>query len=58
MTLWSMAKSPIMFGGDMRDLDDPTYQLLTNPILLEIDTSSSDNREACENIYCYKSLKS
>lgn len=51
MTLWSMAKSPLMFGGDVRDLDDPTYKLLTNPILLEIDSFSSNNREACEAIY-------
>ncbi|KAI7727332.1 hypothetical protein M8C21_027604 [Ambrosia artemisiifolia] len=31
MTLWSMARSPLMFGGDMRKLDDTTYGLITNP---------------------------
>ncbi|KAF5793608.1 putative alpha-galactosidase [Helianthus annuus] len=47
MTLWSMARSPLMFGGDMRKLDDTTYGLITNPILLEINSFSSNNKEAC-----------
>ncbi|KAG8366015.1 hypothetical protein BUALT_Bualt17G0032200 [Buddleja alternifolia] len=47
MTLWSMAKSPLMFGGDMRQLDDATFSLITNPTLLEINSFSSNNREAC-----------
>ncbi|KAK9751146.1 hypothetical protein RND81_02G245300 [Saponaria officinalis] len=45
MTLWAMAKSPLMFGGDMRKLDDRTYNLLTNPTILEINTYSSKNKE-------------
>ncbi|KAJ0537362.1 putative alpha-galactosidase [Helianthus annuus] len=45
MTLWSMARSPLMFGGDMRKLDDTTYGLITNPILLEINSFSSNNKE-------------
>ncbi|XP_030960864.1 uncharacterized protein LOC115982415 [Quercus lobata] len=45
MTLWSMAKSPLMFGGDLRKLDETTYNLLTNPILLEINSFSSNNME-------------
>ncbi|KAL0421464.1 UNVERIFIED_CONTAM: hypothetical protein Slati_3169300 [Sesamum latifolium] len=45
MTLWSMAKSPLMFGGDMRRLDDATFSLLTNPTLLEINSFSSNNKE-------------
>uniref|UniRef100_A0A7C9A2G4 Alpha-galactosidase n=1 Tax=Opuntia streptacantha TaxID=393608 RepID=A0A7C9A2G4_OPUST len=45
MTLWSMAKSPIMFGGDMRRLDSMTYGLITNPVLLEINSFSSNNHE-------------
>ncbi|KAK4402713.1 hypothetical protein Sango_1012000 [Sesamum angolense] len=47
MTLWSMAKSPLMFGGDMQQLDDATFSLLTNPTLLEINSFSSNNKEAC-----------
>ncbi|KAK9934617.1 hypothetical protein M0R45_021754 [Rubus argutus] len=45
MTLWSMAKSPLMFGGDVRKLDDTTTSLLTNPTLLEINSFSSNNKE-------------
>lgn len=42
-----MAKSPLMFGGDMRKLDDTTYSLITNPTALEINAFSSNNQEAC-----------
>lgn len=45
MTLWSMARSPLMFGGDMRRLDDATFNLLSNPTLLEINSFSSNNKE-------------
>ncbi|KAG8640084.1 alpha-galactosidase isoform X2 [Manihot esculenta] len=45
MTLWAMAKSPLMFGGDVRRLDDTTYNLITNPTILEINYFSSNNRE-------------
>ncbi|WCJ38572.1 Melibiase family protein [Euphorbia peplus] len=45
MTLWAMAKSPLMFGGDVRKLDDFTYNLITNPTILEINSFSSNNRE-------------
>ncbi|XVF85070.1 hypothetical protein PTKIN_Ptkin17bG0088900 [Pterospermum kingtungense] len=46
MTLWAMAKSPLMFGGDVRNLDEFTYSLITNPTLLEINSFSSNNMEA------------
>ncbi|XP_052205273.1 alpha-galactosidase mel1 [Diospyros lotus] len=45
MTLWSMAKSPLMFGGDMRKLDETTFNLITHPTLLEINSFSSNNME-------------
>ncbi|XP_042500713.1 uncharacterized protein LOC122078683 isoform X2 [Macadamia integrifolia] len=45
MTLWSMAKSPLMFGGDMRKLDERTYGLITHPVLLEINSFSTNNME-------------
>ncbi|XP_075482916.1 uncharacterized protein LOC142523153 isoform X2 [Primulina tabacum] len=45
MTLWSMVKSPLMFGGDMRQLDDTTFKIITNPTLLEINSFSSNNKE-------------
>lgn len=40
-----MAKSPLMFGGDVRKLDDITYGLITNPTVLEINHYSSNNKE-------------
>lgn len=48
MTLWSLAKSPLMYGGDVRKIDATTYELITNPTLLEINYFSSNNMEACE----------
>ncbi|XP_021901280.1 probable alpha-galactosidase D isoform X2 [Carica papaya] len=45
VTLWAMAKSPLMFGGDLRKLDDTTYNLITNPTILRINSFSSDNME-------------
>lgn len=43
VTLWSIARSPIMFGGDMVKLDDKTFSLITNPTLLEMNAYSSNN---------------
>ncbi|KAL3726404.1 hypothetical protein ACJRO7_031317 [Eucalyptus globulus] len=45
MTMWSIAKSPLMFGGDLRNIDDTTFSLITNPTLLEINSHSSNNVE-------------
>ncbi|KAG4402727.1 hypothetical protein GLYMA_02G267700v4 [Glycine max] len=45
MTLWCMAKSPIMYGGDLRNIDAWTLGLITNPTLLDINTFSSNNQE-------------
>ncbi|CAJ1971114.1 unnamed protein product [Sphenostylis stenocarpa] len=53
MTLWCMAKSPIMYGGDLRNIDPWTYDLITNPTLLEINSFSSNNQEACETFLAF-----
>ncbi|KAL8155462.1 hypothetical protein AgCh_000741 [Apium graveolens] len=45
MTLWSMARSPLMFGGDMRNLDRSTLDLIAHPVLMEINSFSSDNKQ-------------
>ncbi|KAF5741108.1 hypothetical protein HS088_TW10G00103 [Tripterygium wilfordii] len=45
MTLWAIAKSPLMIGGDLRKHDVTTYNLLTNPTLLEMNSFSSNNKE-------------
>ncbi|XP_061976096.1 alpha-galactosidase-like isoform X3 [Populus nigra] len=45
MTLCAMARSPIMFGGDVRRLDETTSNLITNPFILEINSFSTNNME-------------
>ncbi|KAJ8484156.1 hypothetical protein OPV22_016641 [Ensete ventricosum] len=45
VTLWSMAKSPLTFGGDLRNIDEITLSLITNPTLLEINSFSTNNKE-------------
>jgi hypothetical protein len=45
-----MARSPLMFGGDVRKLDEITYSLITNPFILEINSYSTNNMEACETM--------
>jgi len=45
MTLWSIFRSPLMFGGNMPDNDAFTLSLLTNPAVLEVDQNSAHNRE-------------
>jgi hypothetical protein len=45
MTLWAMAKSPLMFGGDATQLDAFTAALLTNEAVLKIDSASFFNKQ-------------
>jgi len=44
MTLWSIARSPLIMGGDLRKLDGPTTALLTNDEVLAVNQRSTDNR--------------
>ena len=44
MTLWSIARSPLIMGGDLRHLDDATRALLTNREVLAVNQASRDNR--------------
>jgi hypothetical protein len=44
MTLWSIARSPLIMGGDLRHLDAPTKALLTNPEVIAVNQASRDNR--------------
>ncbi|MDJ0278553.1 glycoside hydrolase family 27 protein [Sphingomonas sp. 2R-10] len=44
MTLWSIARSPLIMGGDLRHLDTPTLALLTNREVLAVNQASTDNR--------------
>ncbi|GEM46774.1 glycoside hydrolase family 27 protein [Deinococcus cellulosilyticus] len=45
MTLWCIAKSPLMFGGELRDLDPFTLSLLTNREVLHMHRTSTGNRQ-------------
>jgi len=44
MTLWAIARSPLMHGGDMTQMDDFTLSLLTQPEVIALDQDSRDNR--------------
>jgi len=44
MTLWSIARSPLIMGGDLRHLDAPTKALLTNPEVIAVNQASHGNR--------------
>jgi hypothetical protein len=44
MTLWSIARSPLMHGGDMTKTDDFTLSLLTNDEVLAVNQHSTNNR--------------
>jgi len=43
MTLWSIARSPLIMGGDLRSLDSHTLALLTNPEVLAMHRKSHKN---------------
>lgn len=45
MSLWAMAKSPLMMGGNLPDNTPQVLRLLTNEMLIKIDQESRDNRE-------------
>jgi len=45
MTLWSIFRSPLMFGGNLPDNDAFTLSLLTNEEVLAVDQNSSNNRQ-------------
>jgi alpha-galactosidase len=45
MTLWSIARSPLIMGGDLRKLDDVTLALLTNDEVLAVNQSGRERRE-------------
>lgn len=44
MSLWCIARSPLIFGGDMTRMDPFTRDLLTNPEVLSVSRGSSNNR--------------
>jgi hypothetical protein len=49
MSLLSIFKSPLMFGGDLPSNDDFTLSLLTNDEVLEVQKHSSNNKQLFRN---------
>ncbi|MBP1664884.1 MAG: hypothetical protein H6Q19_2024, partial [Bacteroidetes bacterium] len=45
MTLWCIARSPLIFGGDLPTSDDFTIKLITNKEVLAVNKKSTNNRE-------------
>jgi hypothetical protein len=45
MTLWSIARSPLIMGGDLTNLDAATLALLTNDDVLAVDQHSRGGRQ-------------
>jgi len=45
LTLWTICRSPLMFGGDLPSNNDFTLGLLTNREVLAVNQSSTRNRE-------------
>jgi hypothetical protein len=41
MSLWSIARSPLMFGGDLPSNDDFTESLITNDEVLAVDQTGA-----------------
>jgi alpha-galactosidase len=45
MSLWSIARSPLMIGADLTKLDDFTLSLLTNDEVIAVNQNSVNNRQ-------------
>jgi len=50
MTLWSIFRSPLMFGGDLPSSDAFTISLITNPEVLEVNQNSTDGHH--DRLHC------
>jgi alpha-galactosidase len=48
MTLWSIFRSPLMFGGDLPSNDARTTELITNEEVLEVNQHSRGGHQALE----------
>jgi hypothetical protein len=44
ITLWAIARSPLIMGGDLRHLDEATMALLTNREVLAVNQASTGNQ--------------
>src|SRR5947209_12242983 len=48
MTLWSIFRSPLIFGGDLASNDKATTELITNEEVLEVNQHSHGGHQALE----------
>jgi hypothetical protein len=49
ITLWSIARSPLMFGGNLPDNDDFTLSLMANDEVLGVDQKATSSRQLFAN---------
>jgi hypothetical protein len=49
MSLWSIARSPLIFGGDMTRIDGFTLEMLSNPEVIQVNQNSCNNRQISRN---------
>jgi hypothetical protein len=49
MSLWCIARSPLILGADMTKLNEFTLDLLTNPEVLSVNQKSTNNRQLSNN---------
>lgn len=49
MTLWSIARSPLMFGGNLAETDEQTISLLTNQEVLAVDQHATNSRQVLDD---------
>jgi alpha-galactosidase len=49
MTAWSIARSPLMFGGNLPDNDDFTLSIITNDDVLAVNQKSAGGRQLFAN---------
>jgi alpha-galactosidase len=48
MTLWSIFRSPLIFGGDLPSLDPQTLALITNDEVIALNQHSNNNHQSLE----------
>jgi hypothetical protein len=49
MTLWAMARSPLIVGANLTLIDDPTETLLTNRDVIAVDQTATRSGQAMQN---------
>lgn len=49
MTLWAIARSPLIIGANLTELDDFTLSLLTNPAIVAMDQRGHDQKLAAQD---------